>query len=211
MNEIYSEAQLEEMKEEFISLIESIEREDFNRDKLLAKLENSDFYYAPASTKYHGSYRGGLLDHSLAVYHNLVSLVKNKGLEDLVNKDTLKVIGLLHDISKMNLYEKTFSNKKVYTEAGTKVDAGGKYEWQVIESYKVKDEPFSIGSHEQTSEYMISKFCELTREETEAILHHHGGLSWDSSKMEVAPIYGRNELACLLHLADMLATYIDRA
>ena len=211
MENIYNEEQLAAMKDEFIELIGSVERDGFKVKSLLDKLESSDFYTAPASTKYHGSYVGGLLDHSLAVYHNLVRLVENKGLEGKYDSNCLKIVGLLHDISKMNTYETTYTNKKVYSENGSKYDNNGNYDWVSVESYKVKDDVFTIGSHEATSEYMLSKFCPLTRDETEAILHHHGGMSWDSSKMEVAPIYSRNSLACLLHLADMIATYVDNA
>jgi len=53
-------------KERFLKLCESIKREGV--DELLAFLERSDFYYAPASTKFHGAYKGGLLEHSLNVY-----------------------------------------------------------------------------------------------------------------------------------------------
>ena len=54
------------MKEEFIELLKSTNREGM--DKLLAWIEKSDFYKAPASTRFHGSYEGGLLEHSLNVY-----------------------------------------------------------------------------------------------------------------------------------------------
>ena len=54
------------MKEEFIELLKSTNRDGI--DKLLAWIEKSDFYKAPASTRFHGSYEGGLLEHSLNVY-----------------------------------------------------------------------------------------------------------------------------------------------
>ena len=54
------------MKEEFIRLLQSTNREGM--DKLLEFLEKSDFYTAPASTRYHGNYEGGLLEHSMKVY-----------------------------------------------------------------------------------------------------------------------------------------------
>ena len=62
--------QIEQNKQTFIDLIRSIER-DFDKDKLLNWLENSDFFYAPASTRYHSNFEGGLCAHSLSVYYSL--------------------------------------------------------------------------------------------------------------------------------------------
>ena len=74
MQYIPDEETVEANKQEFINLVKKIEREGANITHLLDKLEKSDFYYAPASAKYHGAYRGGLVDHCLNVYYNLVSL-----------------------------------------------------------------------------------------------------------------------------------------
>ena len=57
-------------KEEFISIYkENIKRE--GADKLLEFLQKSDFFTAPSSTRYHGAYEGGLVQHSVNVYHCL--------------------------------------------------------------------------------------------------------------------------------------------
>ncbi|MBQ2469187.1 MAG: hydrolase, partial [Clostridia bacterium] len=60
-------------KERFLSLCGTIDRDGI--DKLLGWLETSDFFTCPASTKYHGAYRGGLLEHSLNVYDELQRLL----------------------------------------------------------------------------------------------------------------------------------------
>ena len=52
-------------KETFISLCQSITRPGM--PELLAWLENSDFFTAPASTRYHGAYEGGLVEHSQCI------------------------------------------------------------------------------------------------------------------------------------------------
>ena len=57
---------MENLKEKFISLLRSTNREGM--ENLLEFLEKSDFYKAPASTRYHGNYEGGLLEHSMKVY-----------------------------------------------------------------------------------------------------------------------------------------------
>ena len=54
------------MKEEFLMLLRSVNREGM--DELINFIEKSDFFKAPASTRFHGSNEGGLLEHSLNVY-----------------------------------------------------------------------------------------------------------------------------------------------
>ncbi len=52
-------------------------------EKLLAWLEGTDFFTAPASTRFHAAYEGGLLDHSLNVYNVLISKHFNPETDDL--------------------------------------------------------------------------------------------------------------------------------
>jgi len=89
----------EEQKQEFIHLLSFVERDGVQ--SLLEWLESTDFYTAPASTKYHGAYAGGLLEHSLNVFRRLV---KRCPAADM---DTLTIAALLHDVCKIHLYEKT--------------------------------------------------------------------------------------------------------
>lgn len=202
---------IKENKIAFCSLLNSIERDGAQVDKLIHKLESSDFFEAPASSKYHNSEEGGLVDHSLKVYNNLVSLVKMKGLDNVIPKDSIIICGLLHDMSKMNLYEKYYANKKVYSDSGSKFDNIGKFDWQAVEAYRTRDDNdrFIYGSHEETSEYMVSTFIPLTVDESVAIMNHHNGISWDSKKAVSGCLYARYPLACLLHVADIMSTYID--
>ena len=90
-------------KERFISIVNSINRERFNKEQVINKLNNSDFFNAPASTKYHAHYAGGLCEHCLNVYDNLVKIVEMKGMA--IDNDSLKIVALFHDLSKMNFYE----------------------------------------------------------------------------------------------------------
>ena len=82
------------MKEEFIELLKSTNREGM--ENLLAFLEKSDFYRAPASTRFHGNFEGGLLEHSMKVYEIFKEKIKNSGLN--TPEDTVKISALLHDI-----------------------------------------------------------------------------------------------------------------
>ena len=178
--------QIADNKQKFIDLVQSISREGFMKDNLLTKLENSDFYTAPASAKYHCHYKGGLCEHSLNVYNNIVKLAEMKGVE--IDSDTLKIVALFHDLSKMNYYETYFMNKKNYHAGGTKHDEGGAFDWEAVSAYKVREnsERFLFGNHEQTSEFMLRSYCPLTYEESIAILHHHGGMGFDSAKDDVS-------------------------
>lgn len=201
-------------KEEFISLLRKITREGANIDKLIEKLESSDFFTAPASTQYHGAYEGGLCDHCLNVYYNMMHLFKYKAPILGITKDceeSIIILSLLHDISKMNLYVQSTKNVKVYSPQGNKTDSMGTYYWDSKLSYTTRDvsERFVYGSHEATSEYMIRQFIPLTVEESSAILHHMGGMSWDSAKDNIGEVFNRYPLALLLYTADMLSSYID--
>lgn len=187
---------------EFESLIRKINRDGAKIDKLLYKLENSDWYTAPASTEYHGAYPGGLVDHSLCVYHNLLSLIKTKQLTN-ISEESIIITALLHDLDKMNCYEQYVRNVPPSKEHPS---------WTKEESYrKIKNRDFRYGNHEQNSEYMVRQFIPLTIEESVAILHHMGGMAFDSSQVNIGQIYDKYPLAMFLHLADMLSAYIDKA
>ena len=64
------------MKDDFIALLKSTNRDGI--EDLLKWLGSSDFYVAPASSRFHGSYAGGLLEHSLNVYDELKRLFDEK-------------------------------------------------------------------------------------------------------------------------------------
>lgn len=195
-------------KERFINIIKSIKRSGMDIEGLIHKLENSDFFFAPASTKYHNSYEGGLCEHSLNVFDNMMMLCLNSSLH--IDEDSIKIVALLHDISKMNFYETTVINKKVYSDNGSKYDELGKYDWKSVKGYKVKEveNRFVFGSSEQTSDFIISYFVPMTVEEHSAILNITGGTGYNCSNLDVSPIYSTYPLAVLLHCADMMASYL---
>jgi len=214
--------QIEDNKTKFLNLITNINREGSDIEGLVRWLtERSDFFTAPASTKYHSAFEGGLCNHSLNVYNNLVELVKlfaspmklveymdDKGEVEfaeikpvpLYSEDSLKIVALFHDISKANFYKMGIRN--------VKNEQTGK--WEQVERYEIRDtsERFIYGNHEQNSEFMIHSFIPLSVEEASAILHHHAGMSWDCTQVDISTIYNKYTLATLIHLADMAACYI---
>lgn len=207
--------QIEGNKIEFIALLRTITRTGARIEELIEKLESSDFFTTPSSIKYHGAYEGGLCDHSLNVYYNMMHLLNYKapilGIDTETLQESVIITALLHDISKMNFYTTTTKNVKVYSEDGDKEDSKGRFYWNTVESYAIKnpEDRMIYGSHEQNSDFIIRHFIPLSIEEGTAILHHMGGMSWDSAKDNITEVYGKYTLAVLLHLADMLATYVD--
>ena len=184
------------MHQDFVTMYnKNIRRE--GADKLLAYLEKTDFFTAPASTRFHGSHPGGLCAHSLHVYQRLRDLAQMANLE--AEPETLAVCGLLHDLCKVNFYKKTTRNVKNESTG----------QWEKQPYYTVEDQlPYG---HGEKSVYIISGFMKLSREEAMAIRWHMGGFD-DAAKGGSFALSGAFEqypLAVLLHTADLLATYLD--
>lgn len=190
---------MEEKKKEFIEIYKKyITRE--GSDKLLEYLLSpaSDFFTAPASTRFHGNFEGGLCEHSLNVYHNLKDYmerarVKNEfGLNGYTD-ETIAISGLLHDICKINVYKKGFRNVK---------DDNGV--WQRVDTFEFED-PLPYG-HGEKSVYIITGFMKLTREEAFAIRYHMGFASTEDAR-NIGSAFEKFPLAFALNTADMEATY----
>ena len=170
------------MKEEFIELLKSTNRDGI--DKLLAWIEKSDFYKAPASTRFHGSYEGGLLEHSLNVYKVLKQKLKQFPYADLLNikEDTIIIITLLHDLCKANYY-------------------------CVEEPYYSINDTIPYG-HGEKSVMMISTFINLSMEEMYAIRWHMGFSEPKELHNTLSLVLEKYPLVMALHEADLEATYI---
>jgi len=166
---------------------------------LLDWLASTDFYIAPCSGRYHGSYEGALVEHSLNVYQEFWKLAPMYGF-DSRNPEHLEssaLVCLFHDLCKTNFYEPYIRNVK-------NPDTGI---WEQVEEYRAKgNQP--LASHGACSAYRVMKYINLTEEEYSAILHHMG--AWDKSQYSnPGEVYAQNKLAWLLHVADEAATYIE--
>ena len=161
----------------------------------------------------------GLCAHSLNVYNTLCNMCKAiypniiDDEEKIIStcpysEDTLKIVALFHDFDKMNKYETTVQNKKVYSETGSKYDEMGKFDWVSVPGYKRKDakDTFFVGTHGETSTFMTETFFPLSLEEHVAISNHHA--VYDNPKLDTTAIYSRFHLACLLHVADLTSTMV---
>ena len=180
------------MKEEFISLLRSTNREGI--EEVIQFLEKSDFYKAPASTRFHGSFEGGLLEHSMKVYEILKHKVKNSLLDLNVSDDTLIIIALLHDICKVNFYKVDYRNAK--NERG---------EWAKVPYYTV-DDTIPYG-HGEKSVMMITEYMKLTVEEKYCIRWHMGFTEPKEAYNTLGQAFKKFPLALILHEADLEATY----
>ena len=185
-------------KEKFIEIYtNNIKRE--GADKLLEDLlsTSSDFFTAPASARFHSSYEGGLVDHSINVYECLSSYLESSRVQDLFgfqySKENIAIVSLLHDLCKINVYKKGFRNVK--DERGA---------WQRVDTFEYDDRmPYG---HGEKSVYIISGYMKLTREEAFAIRYHMGYSSTEDPR-NVSAAFEMYPLAFALSTADSEATY----
>lgn len=176
-------------------------------DKLIEFLRKSDFYTAPASTKYHLSCEGGLLQHSLNVYDALTSKVENNPTwQQDFNPASLIITALLHDLCKTYFYVSEVKNRKVYKENGSKMDSNGRYDWESYMGYTIEDQ-FPYG-HGEKSVMMIEQFIKLTPEERYAIRWHMGFSEPKENWNSLGKTYEKYPLALALSEADLEATYL---
>ena len=186
-------------REKFIEIAKNnIKREGIAN--LLNYLEKSDFYVAPASTKFHSAYQGGLCQHSINTYNRFLNNLKNEYGDDWQNKISLEsatIISLFHDICKTDYYKIEYRNVK---ENG---------EWVQKPFYSV-DDTLPYG-HGEKSVYIISGFLKLTREEAMAINWHMGGFDTrvKGGFYGLENVFYKYPTALLFHISDVQATYLD--
>ena len=189
-------------KEEFLQICKQNIKRD-GADKLISWLETTDFFTCPASTKFHLMCEGGLCQHSMNVFDRLCDECKAEGIFDYTTTkqtseimETLAIVGLFHDLCKVNFY--TVSERNVKNEYG---------EWIKVPYYAVENQGILVG-HGYKSARLVNKYLSITDEEYMAIVHHMG-YSSDDNIANVSEIFNKSQLALLLHIADTKATFID--
>ena len=162
--------------------------------ELLDWMLKTDFFTAPASTRFHAAYEGGLLDHSMNVYNVLISKHFDPASDDI---ESFTIVSLLHDLCKAGFYKTELRNRKN--------DRG---EWEKVPVYTVDDQ-FPYG-HGEKSVYLIERFMRLRTEEAMAIRWHMGGFdeSVKGGSFALAHAFEKYPLAVKLHLSDLEATYL---
>ena len=173
---------------------------------ILEWLRNTDFYSAPASTKYHDACNGGLLTHTLRVYNELVglrSIPKFKEVSDSVDGQwwSAVLVALVHDWCKIGRYESYFKNVKNNT-TGT---------WEQVLAYKYTEDGVGRFGHGTqslvvTMQLCNNKYTSLTFEEMAAIRWHMN--NWDATTYDYEDLRRCNAKVPLVHMlqfADQLA------
>ena len=183
-------------QERFLALFRSkIQRE--GSERLLDYLgRGCDFFTAPASTRYHGNYPGGLLEHSLNVYDCLVDYLSRPRVKEVYglsfSEESVAIVALCHDLCKVDFYKESTRNVK---EDGV---------WKTVPYYTIEDQlPYG---HGEKSVYIVSGFMRLTRDEAFAI-RYHMGFSGTEDNNTVGSAFAKFPLAVALATADMEAAY----
>lgn len=184
-----------ENKEKFINIYKSyIKRE--GSDKLLEYLCSSDFFTAPASTRFHGSYAGGLCEHSINVFECLKDIMERPRMKEVYgvnySDESIAIAALLHDVCKIDFYVESTRNVK---EGGV---------WKSVPYYTIEDKlPYG---HGEKSVYIVSGFMRLTRDEAFAI-RYHMGFSTGEDLNNIGKAFEMFPLAFAVSVADMEASY----
>lgn len=155
--------------------------------------QNTDFFTAPASTRFHLACEGGLVEHSV----NVAGVLLGRWSAE-ESPESLAICGLLHDLCKANFYKVSTRNVK-NEETG---------QWEKVPYYMVED-AFPYG-HGEKSVFLIERFMRLKTSEAVAIRWHMGGFD-DAAKggsYAVGNAFEKYPLAVKMHLADIEASYL---
>ena len=181
-------------KESFLEIYKNNVKRPGSQD-FLDWLLTTDFFTAPASTKFHCACEGGLVQHSLSVYNVLMEKHFNPEVD---NRESFAICALLHDLCKACFYKTSTRN--------VKNEVTGIWEKQPF--YMVED-VFPYG-HGEKSVFLIERFMRLKPEEAMAIRWHMGGFdeSAKGGSFAISLAYEKYPLAVKLHIADLESTFI---
>ena len=181
-------------KQKFIEYYQSNIRRE-GADRLLEWLQTTDFFTAPASTRYHCACAGGLVQHSVNVYEAMMEKHFDPACD---NAESFALCALLHDVCKAQFYKVSTRNVK-NEQTG---------QWEKVPYYTIED-AFPYG-HGEKSVFLIERFVRLKPAEATAIRWHMGGFD-DAARggnFSISVAYDKYPIAVKLHLADLEATYL---
>ena len=192
--------------ERFERLLRSTER--IGVEDLIHFIRSSDFYTAPASTRFHSCHEGGLLEHTLNVYDRLVKKFEDELWKEKVDvgEENLIIVALLHDLCKTGFYTVEMKNKKVYSDKGKKSDSNGRFDWETVPGYTV-DDKYPYG-HGEKSVMMVESFMRLEPVERYAIRWHMGFSEPKENWNTLGTAIRLYPLILAIHTADLEATYL---
>ena len=181
-------------KEEFIKIFnDNITRE--GSKNLLEWIQKTDFFTAPASTKFHGACESGLVMHSISVYKTMMEKHYDPNTD---SSESFAICALLHDLCKAQFYKQSTRNVK-NEQTG---------QWEKKPYYTVED-AYPYG-HGEKSVFLIERFMRLKPAEAMAIRWHMGGFDEAArgGSFAISVAYEKYPLAIKLHLADLESTYL---
>lgn len=192
-------------KIEFDSLISKISSRP-GVNELINWLNKTDFFTAPASTKYHNACTGGLLNHSLSVAKCALKLFEDykeliTDTDPSVTEESIILTALFHDLCKVNVYSTEQRNRK---------NAEG--QWEQYDVYKFT-ENFPL-PHASKSLYMLNNFVKLNAAEIMAVAHHMGYSDPSNTavngynNMAINDAFAKFPLSVLIHMADVMSCFI---
>lgn len=186
-------------KSEWLEIFKkNIKRE--GSESLLKWIESTDYFDAPASTKFHSNIAGGLCAHSINVYKRFLDNIQKeygKDWEEKISHESIAICGLLHDLCKTNYYKVEYRNVKVENN------------WVQKPFYTVSDSlPYG---HGEKSVYIIGGFVKLTREEAMIINWHMGGFDARvlGGSYGLSDAFYKYPNALIFHISDLESTYLD--
>ncbi len=188
-----------DFKKEFMRIYKDIIKRD-GSEKLLDFLKGSDFFTAPASTRFHSAKEGGLCEHSVKTYYRFIQNLdmEYEGLwEEKISHEGAAIVALLHDICKVNYYKIEYRNKKIDNV------------WEKVPYYTIEDAlPYG---HGEKSVYIISSFMKLDREEAMAINWHMGGFDQRvlGGSYALGNAFYKHPISLIFHISDVQSTYLD--
>ena len=189
------------LRDRFENLLLATGREGMS--DLLKFINDSDFYSAPASSRFHGAHQGGLLEHSLQVNKDMMVIYnafsgRGRLKDGQINLHSIIIASLLHDICKVDFYKQDVRNVK---NNGV---------WEQVPYYTI-DDKLPLG-HGEKSVMILQQYIELTTDEIYAIRWHMGGFD-DSAKsyaggLQLSAAMDKCPLLVMLHMADLAAVYL---
>lgn len=165
-----------------------------NRE-MTAWLESHGFFTAPASTKYHGSYEGGLFDHSFEVAQTLWKLTKDNNLK-WERPESPLIVGMFHDLCKTDNYR--------HPKLGLEADGV-----PLLDTCKWEYNPNTLlKGHGDKSLMLLSSLMKLTEEEVACIRYHMGAFTDKEEWNDYTRAVHRYPNVLWTHHADMIASHV---
>lgn len=200
-----------ELISKFENYLMSVKRDGI--DKLLDMIRKSDFYIAPASTRFHGAYEGGLLEHTMNVLERALEKYNTPNTfwykvcrEHGYTEENIIISALGHDICKIYFYIVEYKNKKVYSEHGSKSDAQGRFDWESVPAYAI-DDKMPLG-HGSKSVIILDKYIKLETPEMYAIRWHMGAYEGKDNWNVLQQAMEKYPIILLIHEADAEASNV---